>query len=68
VDAFAGPEEEAPRSESLRLGGVDCCDTTRVRGFDEVTPDGNGGECGRRGEPKDREDDGRVGGVEGGDD
>ena len=53
--------------ESLRLGGVDCCDNTRVRWLAGVIPDGNGGDCGRRGEPKGRVDDGRGGGVEGGD-
>ena len=32
-----------------------------------MSPDGNGGDCGRKGELKDRVDDGRSGGVEGGD-
>lgn len=60
VDALAGPEEEG----SSRLGGVDCCESTRAREFDGATPAGNGVDCGRRGEPKARVEGGR-GGVEG---
>ena len=67
MDAFADPEEDVLRIESLRLGGVDWWDNTRVRGFVNVTPDSSGGDCGRSGEPKFRVHDGRGGGVDGGD-